>query len=809
MLNISSQFGKLKEKLIGKKKKPMIFEVGAGITPAMVPKGEIKAEEKIKTVAEGGKGLPSKTFSPTRAWQIKSELELKKYKGQQLTLAEKEAYQEATRVSEEYMVGAVIGSVTPMKTVSPKEAEILIAKSTNLTRADLQQITSGGIVNKVKLEAYKTLTKYPELKERLSVIAQNKKISLTSKITNYIKDLLPKEIPVTKKVPTQTLVAEKGIISKELQPLTQEVKPIRTPIPPSPPVKDLPQMAGKPIEDPIKKLNDLLKEAKPLRGKLERAYTAERAKRISEVERVIDEVGGEKGYAIALSKLKGELVSKEAKVAFEPVKEKLSKESVDALYNLTFKHPYLDNWEKVNSAEALTKLFTGQLPTEKQLVLLEEVYGTDLIKNLLAKRAMGLKVTDIIMELANVPRAMLATADMSAFLRQGIIEVAAHPIISVKAMGKTFQFAFSQKAFEQYFKDLPKDKLYPLMRKSGLSITDPSRALASGREEAFISRFLQKVPILGQAVKFAERSYVGFLNKLRVDVFKNWSNELLSKGFSPVKDADTFKAVADVVNNFTGRGNLGTLNRITPQLNVVFFSPRLIAARFNALNPIWYAQMPKEIRMKAISDFAKFVGVGLTILAVAKLSGEVDVEADPRSSDFGKMRIGNTRYDIWGGFQQWARVFAQLITGERKNTETGEIVSLTKDEYPFTTRKEVLLTFIEGKLAPVPALINELMSGAKTFSGEEMTFETVAKEKFIPMYIQDIADAYEDGGLGRSTGAGISAFFGVGVQTWQPKQTKTPIPTMGLPIMPGILPKMNLPPMPGMNLQKMSMPGIK
>jgi hypothetical protein len=42
------------------------------------------------------------------------------------------------------------------------------------------------------------------------------------------------------------------------------------------------------------------------------------------------------------------------------------------------------------------------------------------------------------------------------------------------------------------------------------------------------------------------------------------------------------------------------------------------------------------------------------------------VEIDPRSTDFGKIKVGNIRWDIWGGFQQWVRVASQLATGERK-----------------------------------------------------------------------------------------------------------------------------------------------
>jgi Skp family chaperone for outer membrane proteins len=593
---------------------------------------------------------------------------------------------------------------------------------------------------------------------------------------------------VEPKLPEQPIIEQEEIAKAEQTEIKGEVPrveakelespPVEPPIPPT-----TTPTGDSEVGNPIDKLNELIKKAKPLRSKLQAEYTKERGKRIAEVERVITEVGGEKGYELALSKLKGELARPESKAIYEGVKEKLTQEETDSLYNTIFKHPYIDEWEKVSASAELTKLFQGELPTPKGLVLLEEIFGTDLIKNILAKRALGFKVVDFLIDLANLPRAIMATADMSGFLRQGVVYVASHPVIAAKDMMATFRFAFSPKAFEQYFKDLKNDKLYPLMRKSDLAITDPSRFSASAREEAFMSHLLEKVPIIGSILRFSERSYVGFLTKLRVDVFKTHADDLLSKGFSPVKDADLFKATAEMVNTFTGRGSLGAYgNRIAPLLNNVFFSPRLIAARFKALNPIWYARQSKPIRLKAIGDFAKFVAAGITLLVLASLAG-FDVETDPRSSDFGKVKIdssgfgtalaagiaaffgvgvqtygGKTRFDSWGGFVQWCRVMGQVITGQRKNSSTGEIVSLTKDEYPFTTRKEVILRFIEGKFAPVPSLINELISGAKTFEGEDITPEIIAKQNLIPMYIQDIADAYTGGEIGRAGGYGIAEF---------------------------------------------------
>jgi len=526
-------------------------------------------------------------------------------------------------------------------------------------------------------------------------------------------------------------------------------------------------------QEPVQILQQLIRQAKPKRGRLESLYTEERARRFAEVEALIDKAKGKEDYAKVLRALKGELVP-EGTIRFEPLEGKLSQEHLDNLYLMTWRHPYLNLGEKVNTANALTNLLVGKIPQPKQIELLEEVYGSELVKSILKKRALGVKMTDFAIDLANVPRALLATADMSAFLRQGIVTTMSHPILSAKAMVKTFQFAFSPKVFDKFFKDLEKDPLYPLMRKSKLAITDPKKSQIQYREEAFMSQLLQKLPLIGHIIRFSERAYVGFLNKMRTDLFRQWADEFLSEGLSPVKDKEIFQAAADVVNTFTGRGSMGRLNSMAPILNTLFFSPRLITARFNALNPVWYAKMPKKVRKKAIGDFAKFVLTGLSILSLLKLwkGDEIDVEADPRSADFGKIRVGNTRFDIWGGFQQWVRVFAQLTTGERKLSTTGEIISLTKDEYPFTTRKETLQRFIEGKLAPVPSLMNELISGAKTMHGEDITLGYVTKNRLIPLYIQDITETYRDGGLGRAATAAGAAFFGVGVQTYDTSQIR-------------------------------------
>ena len=387
------------------------------------------------------------------------------------------------------------------------------------------------------------------------------------------------------------------------------------------------------------------------------------------------------------------------------------------------------------------------------------------------RRSAWQKVKDIGVRILNTPRELMASFDFSAPLRQGIVATISHPSKAAKAFPVMFRQAFSKGEFTRWLGELKESADFPVMEESGLYIADPDNLNMSAKEEQFMGSMIDYVPALkktiGIPVKASERAYVSYLNKMRVDIFRQGKEFFESQGKTIENSPDLYKGLANYINNATGRGGLGPLNNAAPLLNTTFFSPRLIASRINLLNPVYYTKLPKEVRVMALKDMGKMVLFGSTLLGLARAAGG-DVEKDPRSSDFGKIKVGNTRWDIWGGFQQYVRLISQIYKGEVKSTQSGEIRELRGDAFPYKSRVEQIENFFRGKLAPVPATAVDVLAG-RDMMGEEFDPSNKAYELFTPMIIQDLREAWKDKGFSSLFTVGVPSALGVGVSTYAPK----------------------------------------
>lgn len=427
---------------------------------------------------------------------------------------------------------------------------------------------------------------------------------------------------------------------------------------------------------------------------------------------------------------------------------------------------------------------------QKKLIELKKQREIRRIKNEYDKRTKEQKVLDKVLEIANVPRSLMASTDFSAPLNQALIATIAYPDLSAKAVQQMIKATASQDAFDQWFYELKEDPRYDLMKELRLRISDPNSPFLTAKEEAFMGGYAEQIPGVGVLVKASERAYVQYLNKLRVDLFNRFVDRFEEQGKTFANNPKLYKSIAKYINNITGSGNLpkiGSLDfeQFAPAFNAALFSPRLMASRIQMLNPIYFGTLPKELKIQYAKDMGSTLALGSTILTLFALYGKtqgdddedkITVETDPTSSDFARIKQGNVRWDIWGGMQPYIRLAAQIGYGERKSTKTGLKQSLDGEGAFGTTRGDVMSSFIRGKLSPVPAIAVDLVQG-RNAAGEKVTLQKELFSHLLPLSAQSIAEAIKEEGPSKIVSAGLPAIFGIGLQVYgdRPKEVKTEI----------------------------------
>jgi hypothetical protein len=534
-------------------------------------------------------------------------------------------------------------------------------------------------------------------------------------------------------------------------------------------VKELQTSNWSNLQSAVNRLLTALKEAKPIRAEQEAIYSAKKAQQAARASAMGKKVSGEAGYFAQLGQLKGEM----SKVSFESIRKELNQNTIDELFDTIEKNNILTIFEKINAKHGLSKLLGGAggtIPTNKELELLNEVFPPEFTKTILDKRPMIQKVMDMAGSALNLPRAVMATMDLSAPLRQGVFLIGRLKQF-LPAFRDMFKYAFSERAYTNLMEAIKSRPTYRLMRESNLALTDLGPNLLK-REEAFMSNLVEKIPIFGKLARGSNRAYSGFLNKLRADVFDDLVKNATNLGILK-KKPNIINDIARFVNSATGRGDLGELNRASVVLNGAFFSPRLMASRLNLLNPAYYGKLDPFVRKEALKSLLYFGATAGSIVGLAKLGG-LDVGIDPRSADFGKMKTGNTRFDPWGGFQQYIVLISRLLSGKMVSSTTGKEFTLGEGYKP-TTRLDIIQRFAESKTSPVASFVLGLLKG-QTSMGEKFRVGPEIADRFIPMVIQDMYDLYREMGP-KGILAGIPGVFGVGSQTYSdliPLESKTP-----------------------------------
>lgn len=339
-------------------------------------------------------------------------------------------------------------------------------------------------------------------------------------------------------------------------------------------------------------------------------------------------------------------------------------------------------------------------------------------------------------ELANVPRSLMTSYDISGPGRQGL------PL----ALNKEYWTSFND-----MFKSWGSDRAYQVVKQSIFdhpnfqgpdSLAKRAGLRLSGNEEQFQSHLAEMIP----GVAASERAYNGFLGKLRSDTFNRMIDDYRAIGRDPSKDDVLLKSIGTFINDATGRGSLGPkFEKALPALSDVFFAPRLVASRVNMyktlLNPLTYAQEDPIMRQQALKSLLAITGIGQTIGALGKYAGGT-VSNDSTSPDFGKLKVGNSRIDPYAGFQQYAVAASRILSGRTTSSTSNKTIDMDAGKFGQPTRADIAQRFVTSKLAPIPSFVFSLLSG-KNFDGTSFNAKQQIAERMIPLAVQDLMDIWK------------------------------------------------------------------
>lgn len=405
------------------------------------------------------------------------------------------------------------------------------------------------------------------------------------------------------------------------------------------------------------------------------------------------------------------------------------------------------------------------LDLEAKLQTLKDEVEREQEKARLKNRTWTEKLEDYLLEaLTGIPRALVASLDFSATLVQGVMQWFLHPGYSLQALKESFLQFISPKREETYIARLRSQPFYPLLKASGLPIGETNVKL-SVKEGVFFLNFVNHLYdfiVTGLTLgykpattfakslnpfKASQRAYEGYLNHLRMQVFLHDARRQERRGYRFETDPKIFKQLAKNVGTTTGRADLGRKLEGQKLLDILFFSVRKLASEIKLFTPVafvHYAKMPREVRYRALLDFAQFVTGFVTlnaaIWALRKDWDDDDEEDhfwDITSSDFLSHKVGNTRIGLGSGMKSILVFMGRLWNGVYTD-QTGKTSKLG-ERYgkEINSRWDLIESFFKGKASPGIAIGMRKLEDKKNM---EMTDKEVIEGLTMPLWMQDIND---------------------------------------------------------------------
>jgi hypothetical protein len=290
-------------------------------------------------------------------------------------------------------------------------------------------------------------------------------------------------------------------------------------------------------------------------------------------------------------------------------------------------------------------------------------------------------------------------------------------------------------------------------------------------EEDIPVDFAEKLPIVGVAFRVSDEAFSWSAKYMRYALAKNYMR-IWRKSGRPLNKKNLID-IGRLTNSQTGRGGDAASRGGGPGIiNNVFFSPKMLRAHLDTLTlHLFDKNFSKFARLQAAKNLVQYISGAAMILAIAKWIDDDSVTFDTKSSDFGKIRAGNTRFSVGGGLEIFIILASRLAQREFTSASTGKTKSIDTGRFGSLGGKELVFNFLENKLSPGASFVL-MMADQVTRDGDKVTIPQMLNKALTPIIIETAFQSKDQEDAANILAVILAEAFGVGVNTFDGKFKK-------------------------------------
>ncbi len=450
---------------------------------------------------------------------------------------------------------------------------------------------------------------------------------------------------------------------------------------------------------------------------------------------------------------------------------------------------HVHEWER--AYDSIVDMANKRVPRPHEIKAIRNVFGDELAEAI-EGAAKDKDWWETALDLWMLPKAVRSSFDISWPARQGIMISGRHPLIWSKSIATNVRAYADPDWMIRQGKKLLDDPTPYGVRMPDASIQDlrfgdileGMDVVAKEVEPYYRAQLAEKLWLIGGQVRRSRVAFTGAGNEARASMTRHWLDVWTKAGVDITPER--LEKLGGLLNALTGRSTAIPKGWLFDVLQATWWSPQYRLSGPQVLGTLakhgpgslvkaatggrLIPSADPYIAGIAAQNLVAFVGGGIGILSMLKASGLADVELDPRSSDFGKIKLGPTRFNFWGTSQLLVRTIAQSITTTRIDPELGP---QTIDPGQPWAR------YWQSGASPEFSMITDYMTG-ETYLGrslrpsEERGISTAdiakreAVERTLPLSWLDIKEAIEEDAL-KGAFSGSLGIIGLGVQSYEPR----------------------------------------